>query len=195
MLPPKKAVRAFLLRFILILAVYSIPWRPIGTAYATLAAGFGNLVVEGAFSSKARLHFGPVGAADPDDARAAYNVELRAESVATRTVVSLPIDLRTLTYIPTAVFIALSVAAPIWERSKGVKVLLFGLAALHLFLVFSIAAPLVLFFANPAPMHLVELGPITHWVLDVLYRALVAPPGMAFVVPGAVWLLMLWVTR
>jgi len=191
MLPPKKALWAFVARFVLIFAVYSIPWRPIGTAYSTAAAALGNLVVGEEASPAVRLHFGPPKRV-PDDARAAFGVELRAENVATGSALSIPIDLRTLTYVPTAVFVALCVDSPMWRGKRGVIVLLVGLFALHVFFVASIAAPLVLFFANPLPMHLVELRPVSHRLLDVFYRTLVAPLGMAFIVPGALWLVLLW---
>jgi hypothetical protein len=68
-----------------------------------------------------------------------------------------------------------------------------GLTLLHGFLLISIANPILLFFANPLPMKLVELSVPLQWLLNVFYRSLVAPPSMTYAVPALVWLLMLWV--
>ena len=41
-------------------------------------------------------------------------------------------------------------------------------------------------------MQLFRLSPWVSQGLDVAYRSLVAPPGMAFAVPGLLWLTLLW---
>jgi hypothetical protein len=192
MLPPKKVLWDFLLRFALILAVYLVPWRPIGNAYSSAAAALGNALVEAAPNARVQFHFASSGSVVTETPRESFGVELRAENASAGAFVRIPIDLRTLAYVPTAVFLALAIAAPIWQKSRGLTVLLVGLGALQVFLVFSIAVPLVLFFSNPVPMHLWDLAPRVQWILDVFYRALVAPPGMAFAVPGALWLLLIW---
>jgi hypothetical protein len=193
MLPPRSVWLPFLLRFTCILAVYLLPFRPIGNAYGGIAAAVGNLTLGNAPHSGTVLRFAPPDDAGGEDpAPDAFSIELRAKNARTRSPIRVPIDLRTLAYIPTAVFVALSIAAPIWQGARGAIVLIGGLAVLQVFLALSIAAPLVLFFANPAPMHLVDLSPTWHRILDILYRALVAPPGMAFAIPGILWLLMIW---
>lgn len=195
MLPPSNVLWPFVLRFACILAVYLIPFRPIGTAYGALAAGVGNLMLGDAPHSGAVLHF-----ARPDSDESAkdptpdaFSVELLAEKPETGDRLKIPIDLRTLAYIPTAVFVALAIASPIWEGTRGAVILIAGLAALQAFLLLSIAAPLLLFFADPMPMHLVELGSASRVILNVFYRTLVAPPGMAFAIPGFLWLVLMWV--
>jgi hypothetical protein len=194
MLPPKKTVWMFALRFGCILAVYAYPWRPIGSAYSGIATALANWIVGGAPHGETLLSFARLEQSAAHGSLAdAFNMVLRAENTTTGSTITIPIDLRTLTYIPTVVFIALSVAAPIWQGTRGTRVLLFGLAVLQVFLTLSIAVPLLLFFGNPQPMHLVDLGPASYRILSVLYRALVAPPGMAFAVPGLLWLIMLWI--
>jgi hypothetical protein len=190
---------AFLLRFVLLLGVYLIPFRPLGDVYAAIAAGTGNLLVGGGPHSGAVLHFDRHVEKDSGDGEPpllspeAYGIELTARNVDTGRVVRVPIDTRTLAYVPTAVYVALSVAAPIWNGARGAIVLGAGILALQSFLLLSIVTPLALFFANPMPMHLVDLGPASRSVLDVLYRTLVAPPGMAFAFPGLLWLFMVWI--
>jgi hypothetical protein len=195
MLPSRNVVWPFVLRFTCILAVYLIPFRPIGTAYGALAAGVGNLMLGDAPHAGAALHFARP---DPDEHATdatpdAFGVELLAEKPETGSRLKVPIDLRTLAYLPTAVFVALAIASPIWERARGAVILVAGLVALQAFLLLSIAAPLLLFFADPVPMHLVELGSASRVILNVFYRTLVAPPGMAFAVPGFLWLVLMWV--
>lgn len=196
MLPPKRVVVLFLLRFVCLLTVAMIPWPGLGAAYGRAAGVVGNaLVGNGRVGSGAVVHFeAPSGQADSDGNDSSYSTLLTARSLATGATVRIPIDLRTLAYIPTAVFIALAVAAPIWQRARGLAVLLAGMAILHAFLAASLAAPILLFFSNPRPMKLVELSPAVQQVLNVFYRSMVAPPGMAFAVPGLLWLLLVWLT-
>jgi len=50
-----------------------------------------------------------------------------------------------------------------------------------------VATPLLSFLGGTGPVHALSLSRPTHVVLQVLYRALVAPPGMAFAIPLLVW--------
>jgi hypothetical protein len=115
-----------------------------------------------------------------------------ARKLASSVNVNVPIDLRNLAYLPTACCIALALATPL---KRGFWLLPAALLILHVFLVASLATPLVLFFAEQAPLHLIDLTPLTHAILDVLYRALVAPPGMAYAIPGILWVALLWVSE
>jgi hypothetical protein len=183
----------FLLRFTCILAVYLLPFRPIGNVYSQVAAALGNVTLGEGAHADTSLRFGtPPDTCGDEFLCDGFGAELRATNTRTRGAVRVPIDLRTLAYIPTAAFVALCIAAPIWQGARGAIILLVGLGALQIFLALSIAVPLVLFFANPAPLHLVDLSPAAHRALDVLYRALVAPPGMAFAIPGLLWLVLVW---
>lgn len=64
---------------------------------------------------------------------------------------------------------------------------MWGLAALQLFLLVSLIVPLLLLFAAPQPLHLIELDAPVHWVLTLFYRSLVAPPGMIYAIPFLWW--------
>ena len=195
MLPPKKELITFLLRFAFLLTVCMIPWPRLGEAYGRTMGAIGNVLVgDGPVASVALLRFGPPrdAASSPPDSNTAYQTELSARNTRTGALVRVPIDLRTLTFVPTAVFVALAMASPIWKRARGPIVLVSGLIILQLFLLGSIAVPLLLFFSNPQPMQLFRLSsPVSH-VLDVVYRSLVAPPGMAFAIPGLIWLTLMW---
>jgi hypothetical protein len=108
---------------------------------------------------------------------------------------SVPIDLRNLAYLPSACAIALAFATPLWRVRRGLWLLGAALALLQVFVVASLATPLVLLLAEQAPLHLIDLTPLAHASLDVLYRALVAPPGMAYAIPGLLWVALLWLSE
>lgn len=170
----------FGLRFAFLLSFFMVPWPRLGSLYSAAAEALGNLLLG---DSTATLYF-----VLPDSGHD-FSIELQAGLAAG---VRVPIDLRTLAYIPTAMFLALTLATPIWKGSRGVTVLVLGTVVLHAFLVVSIAIPLVLLFAEPQPMHLLELGTTLKRLLDVVYRSLVAPPGMAYAIPILLWIALLW---
>ena len=59
-----------------------------------------------------------------------FSTELQARRAFAADVIRVPIDLRTLTYIPTVMFLALTLATRIWKSSRGVTVLVLGTMAL-----------------------------------------------------------------
>jgi hypothetical protein len=190
MLPPRREIALFCLRFAGILAVYLLPWGPIADAYAGIAVAVANATV-GSDSGDLLLDFTRA-QAQGGGMEAAFGVDLHVTDVTRDATVNLALDLRSLTYVPTAVFIALAVAAPIWQRRRGLYVLGFGLALLHAFFAASLALTVVLFLAQPVPLQVVHLSSAATLALDVLHRTFVSPPGMAFAVPAFVWLLLVW---
>ena len=194
-LPPKKVVVVLLLRFTGALTVLLVPWPGLEQAYGRTMSAIGNVLVgEQPIGTGAYLHFdaAPPSARSQDPSNEAYAIELSARRVGTRSTVRVPIDLRTLTFVPTAVFLALALASPTWKSARGPIIFVSGLLSLQLFLLGSIAVPLLLFFSNPRPMQLLQLHPAVAHVLDVAYRSLVAPPGMAFAIPGLLWVVLMW---
>jgi hypothetical protein len=193
MLPSRREIAAFCLRFAAILAIYLIPWGAIGDAYAGAAVAIADATVAGD-SGALRLDFARANVSDGAGIDARFGVDLRATDTASGATVRLALDLRSLTYLPTAVFVALAAAAPIWQGRRGLRVLLVGLGILHVFFAASLALTVILFLAQPVPLHAVHLAPATTLVLDVLHRAFVSPPGMAIAVPGFVWVALVWLT-
>lgn len=191
MLPPRTVIAGFCLRFALILGVYLLPWPPVGDAYAGTAVALANAVVN-ADDANLRLEFARSEDRASGGMEAAFALEVLATDVARNQTVRLAVDLRALAYVPTAVFIALAIAAPIWERRRGFYVLSSGLVLLHTFFAASVALSVVLFLAQPVPLHAIQLSRGTSLFLGVLHRVFVAPPGMAIAVPGFVWLALLW---
>jgi hypothetical protein len=102
---------------------------------------------------------------------------------------AVPMDLRTLMFLPTAAYVGVSVAAPFRSARRNLKVLLLGLLLLELLLILLTALPLLTFLGGDGPIRAYSLGVPTRAGLHLVYRALVAPPAMAYVIP----LLVLWV--
>jgi hypothetical protein len=101
-----------------------------------------------------------------------------------------PIDLRLLLFLPTAAFVALAVATPFGSWKQNARLLLLGLPLLELLLLALVATPLLSFLGGTGPVRAFELGRGTHACLQIIYRALVAPPGMAFALPLLLWWLL-----
>jgi len=194
MLPPRATVLAFALRFFAILGVYLIPWAPVGEAYSTVASGIGNAALSVLTSSSLELTIVRARATAESSAADSFNAELDVVDHRHGASVRLALDLRSLTYVPTAVFVALAVAAPIWQGRRGLRVLLGGLVTLHVFYGVALTAMVTFFLGRTRPFPMLELGPAARLIFDVLHRVLVAPPGMAFAVPGFVWLTGVWLT-
>jgi hypothetical protein len=193
-LPPKRELAWFLIRLAGLLGLFMYPWPGAGHAYGRAAGALGNILLGDPSSHPAALlHFDAPTDAPDASAGDEYATELRAFSRTTGEALTVPIDLRTLTYVPSAVFVALTLASTIWVGLRGITVLLAGLALLHAFLLISLVVPLLLFFADPQPMQLLELSTPLRWIMNIFYRSLVAPPGMIYAVPALIWLLMLWI--
>src|SRR5262249_22779197 len=97
---------------------------------------------------------------------------------------------RSAVYLPLVVFAAGAAALGLWRRPRGARAIAAGTAAMFGFsalsLVFSI-------------LHLVSiprraLDPRLAKIVGTGFFGLVVPPGMSFVVPGIVTLLLFWWT-
>lgn len=178
-------VALFLARLACALYVLLLCWPYVAEAYAHCLAALGNALKPESTRAVLRLS---VPSFDPQAAESfALMFSARARSAGVN--INVPIDVRNLAYLPTACLIALASATPL---RRSLRLLPAALVLLHMFLVASLATPLVLLFAEQAPLHLIDLTPVAHATLDVLYRALVAPPGMAYAIPGLLWVALLW---
>ncbi len=99
----------------------------------------------------------------------------------------MPIDLRSLVFLPTAAFIALSIAVSLESVREHLLLLGVGLLILEPLLLALVTLPLLSFLGGTGPIRVFTLSRPVHAVLQILYRALVAPPGMAYAVPLLLW--------
>ena len=183
---PRRVV-GFLSAFLCVFAGLALVHGP-GPYYSKAHAAVGNLIVGGQpLASGVRLHFE---ASDAELAKEPWRAILRVESPQPGPALTIPVDLRSLLFLPTAAFIALAIAAPLHSTRAHLQLLALGLLILEPLLLLLVALPILSFLGGTGPILAFTLSRPTHVVLQLLHRALVAPPGMAYAVPLLLWWLL-----
>ena len=188
MAPPNPRARViiqFLFAFSCVFAGLALPSPGIGPAYVRAHAALANEIVAGAtFMGGVTLHFD---ASAPDAATHPWQLTLQIHDPARRGPVLMPIDLRTLLFLPVVAFIGLAIAAPLRSAAYNARVLALGILILEPTLLLLTALPLLSFLGGTGPVRAFQLSPITHVIFQILYRSLVAPPGMMYALPLLLW--------
>jgi len=175
---------AFLGAFLCVFGGLAIAHGP-GPLYSKAHAALGNAIVgDDALASGVKLHFE---AADAELEEHPWRVTLHVQPAGPMPAVLVPIDVRSLLYLPTAAFVALAIAVRLRSPREHVKLLAIGLAILEPFLLLLVALPLLSFLGGTGPIQAFSLSRPTHVLLQISYRALVVPPGMAYAVPLFLW--------
>ena len=164
------------------LVIVLLPWPGLGHGFGELASSITNAWTAPWLSSGTLLTMRPEGPADSWNAVLAVG---RADGAFHE----LLWDLRRTPYLPMAVFTALVAAIPFGRLKRRMLVLAIGLAALQILP----ALRLLLLLSTETPERLVELPRFVHSALLVACGAFVFPPGMAYVVPSALWVGLMWV--
>lgn len=184
--PAARALVEFVFAFACVFAGLALPSPGIGPAYTRAHAALGNaLVAHASFERGVTLHFD---AADADLASHPWQLTLEVhdpERVSRPVLV--PMDLRTLLYLPFVAFVALSLAAPLGSPWRNARVLGQGLLLLTPSLLALTALPLLSFLGGTGPVRAFRLAPSLHVIFQTVYRALVAPPGMMYALPLLLW--------
>ena len=129
---------------------------------------------------------------DASGAEAApWSVTLHVESLFPRGALTVPIDLRSLVFLPTAAFVALSIAAPLRSLRAHLWLLGAGLLLLEPLLLLLVSVPLLSFLGGTGPIFVFTFSRSAHVLLQLIYRALVLPPGMTYALPLFVWWILL----
>jgi len=173
-------VRAhFLGRAALWFVLFALPWPGVGEWYTGVAANVLNVAL-GKSGPPVAVEFLPAG---PDTS--AWEVRTRVTETASEQSIMTALDERRTGYLPSAVFLALVLASTFRARQKALLAAagLFALTLLSLL-------PILAFLSGRLPIVAYELGTAPRVVVDVLYRSLVAPLGMAYALPGLLWLLL-----
>lgn len=174
--------------FVCVFGGLSLPFAGLGRAYAGAHAALGNALLPSSLASGVGLAFRTVSELNPAEAStAAWSLTLLVTPLAPAGPIQMPMDLRTLVYLPTACFVALVLAMPAPSVRRKLAALGVGLAILQPLLWLLLALPVVSFLGGTGPVRAYSLGLGTHTVLQILYRALVASPGMAYVIPLLLW--------
>lgn len=183
----RKRVLGFLCAFVCVFAGFALAHGP-GPYYSKAHAALGNAIVgKSALASGVKLHFE---ATDAKLEKEPWRVTLHIEPPGPRPVVLVPIDVRSLLYLPTAAFLALAIAVRLRSSREHLQLIAVGLVLLEPLLVLLVSLPLLSFLGGTGPIQAFPLSRPTHVVLQILYRALVVPPGMAYAVPLFLWWLL-----
>ncbi|MEI9953448.1 MAG: hypothetical protein WDO74_31830 [Pseudomonadota bacterium] len=156
----------------------------IGPTYTGAHAALGNALFGRRLASGTTLQ---LRASEAELAADPWHATLRVVPLPPEHPLEVPIDVRSLLFLPTAAFLALAIAAPLRSVREHLQLIAVGLLILEPLLLFLIATPLLSFLGGTGPVHAFTLSRPTHVLLQVLYRALVTPPGMAFAIPLLVW--------
>lgn len=122
---------------------------------------------------------------------APWSITLHVDSLVPRGGLTVPIDLRSLVFLPTAAFTALSIAAPLPSLRAHLSLLGAGLLLLEPLLLLLVSVPLLSFLGGTGPIAVFTFGRGAHVFLQLVYRALVLPPGMTYALPLFVWWMLL----
>ncbi len=174
----------FGLAFACVFGGLSLPLPGVAQLYVRWHAALGGLLLPGALGSGVELSFvntAELGQQHP------WLLTLLVQPPLPQAAINMPIDLRALVYLPTACFVALALATPLGSRRSNLKLLGVGLLILEPLLVGLVALPVISFLGGTGPVRAFQLGLATHTVLQVIYRALVASPSMAYVIPLLLW--------
>lgn len=197
MLVPVKTLLRRSAEFACLLAFLLAPWPGLGQAFCGAFCGFGNAIaLERKLSSGLSTRLEPAGASDLESARAhvSWHAMFRVENPSTARATRLGFNTRTTTYVPTAAFLAFTLAARPWRRERAWRSIASGALATLSFSALALTLSVVRFLALPRVAGL-ELDPGTIKLLDTVFLAWVVPPGMAYAVPLFGGCLMLWLSR
>lgn len=174
--------------FVCVFAGLALPVDAFGRFFVRAHAAVGSWLMPEATSLGVALAFR---VDDTSLAAAPWSLQLVVSPALPRVPVTVPIDTRTLLYLPAACFVALAVATPLPSWRQNVRLLGWGLVLLEPILVLLATVPLLSFLGGTGPVRALSLGIGAHTLLQLVYRALVAPPAMAFAIPLFLWWMLL----
>jgi hypothetical protein len=167
---------SFAVRAVFWFVLFALPWPGLSALYThALSAGYGAAFGESGPPVEVRFR-GAEGHSEP------WEIHTWVTETETGRAFETGLDVRRTGYLPAAVFAALVLASRLPARRK-LLTLAGGLGALHLLS----WLPLLSFFSGRLPIVVFHLGTFARVVVDVLYRALVAPLGMPYAVPAVLW--------
>lgn len=182
--PVKRRWLELVFGFVCIFGGLSLPLPGLPMLYTATHQALGNVILPGTLDSGVDLAFGTPDVSLGQDA---WSLTLFVRPPAPRQPINMPVDLRTLLYLPEACFAALALATPLRSKRQNLTLLRQGLVILHPLLLVLITLPIVSFLGGTGPVQAFELGRWVHTLLQIAYRALVASPGMAYAIPLFLW--------
>lgn len=179
MLPPKKELLLFAAKFAVVFGLLVTPWPGVPRSFSSAFNQVADFCGHGLFSTErhaVRFVSAPAAAVDGD-----WDCVVLVQNATSGAMVdAASLDLHRVVYLPLAVFLALSLASPLRRRGIRPLLLLGGLFLLPLLALLPIGSFL-------AQIHVLALGTTAQSFVDIAYRALVTPPGMAYAIPALLW--------
>src|SRR5262249_10326346 len=152
----------------------ALPGRGVGPLYIRAHAALANALIEDSrFESGVKLRV----EATPEQLAAEPWQATLVITPPTAQEVRMPIELRSLLFLPLAAFIALGAAVPLGSPRHNLRLLLIGVPILQLLLLTLTLLPIASFLGGTGPVEVYTLSAPVHALLQIPYRALVAPPG------------------
>jgi hypothetical protein len=179
-----RAISQFLFVFACVFGGLALPSPRVARLYVQAHADLGNVLLKDAkFERGVQLDF------DSSFGQSArpWQLTLRIRDPARTDLVLVPIDLRTLLFLPLITFVGLCSAVRLGTVWLNVRLLVLGLMILQPVLWLLTALPVISFLGGTGPVRALHLSRVVHVVLQVLYRATVVPPGMAYALPLLLW--------
>ena len=187
-----RSVWQFLFVFACIFGGLALPSPRVAQLYVSAHAALGNaLLRDAAFERGIRLGF-DANARSPERS---WELTLRIQDPARADLVSVPIDLRTLLFLPLITFVGLCCATRFASAWSNVRLLALGLLILQPTLWLLTSLPLLSFLGGTGPVRAFNLSRLSHVVLQTLYRSMVVPPGMTYALPLLLWWLLVSKSR
>lgn len=180
--------QSFLLRFVVLFTVLltPIPWLADTYSIVYCTAGNGILSLMADADDRFRLHLEP-----PESIRiqGSWSPTLRVVDRSSGAVAKPGLSVRTFSYLPMALYLALSVGSLNGDWRRQVKVFGSGILLMTAITLALSALPVLDKFGAMG-----VLGPMTATVVDTLYQAL-ATPIVLYTIPLVLWWVLVSATR
>ena len=99
------------------------------------------------------------------------------------------VNLRAIAYVPGSMLLALVAAVPVADARKRLRAGAIGAALLALLVGASVTLAILSQLSN---LGVASLGNASASLVHAAFEAIVVPPGMAYTLPGLIWLLAAW---
>lgn len=183
----RKTALAFAFRLVLFFAASLMPFPWLADSYTTVFAAAANVVLSAASEdSRVAFSFEPPEHIRP---KGTWDLPLRVELHDSRTIARPSFDVRSYSYRPVAMFLALALASPIAGFRRNAVLLGGGLGLMWILT--------MLFSSLPILSRLASSGALPHslgLVIETAYQAL-ATPVMVYAMPLLLWWTLIRGTR
>jgi hypothetical protein len=181
---PGRSWSRFLARLVVLLALLLWPWPGIGRSFAESMAGACDAAAGLVSGAGSEIHYAAPGPAPEHP----WWMQMSVKNVFTGESFEVPVDTRTVAYVRIAVFVALSLAWPIWTSRRGAKATACAFGLLLATVALTLTLPLLQVMGM---VRVLPLGVRTQSIISVGILSLVTYPSMAFAIPALLWWLSL----